>query len=305
MKNRKESLYVHIAATAAIMILLTAVWKSRRTSGPIRTELENFIGTTVTLPGDSSAHSAYATLVVYYDTATCATCLLGRIGEWNGLLAATDSFRSFRPLFIFSPKRDDADNYRRELGHAALRYDVYSDYDGTFHSSNPSLPDSRTLNIFLLDAENKVVLAGNPLHNGILWDLYLDYIAELCSNGGRFSAGFAGRMAQRTSERNDPGNGLTVAVPVSELGDVSIGQEISAAFVLKNASGSGISFEHILTDCDCVTAGVSPASLEPGQSGIVTVRFTPDNEGRFEKYIFVRTDRSEEETVLTIKGRAI
>jgi hypothetical protein len=45
--------------------------------------------------------------------------------------------------------------------------------DGSFERLNPHLPANEQFHTFLLNEENKVVLAGSPVHNEKLKKLYL------------------------------------------------------------------------------------------------------------------------------------
>lgn len=46
-----------------------------------------------------------------------------------------------------------------------LRSEAYVDTIGAFTEANPDFPEDERLHVFLLNKENRVVLAGNPVEN--------------------------------------------------------------------------------------------------------------------------------------------
>lgn len=58
---------------------------------------------------------------------------------------------------------------------------VYIDTLGIFQKNNPHLPKNPRLHTFLLDANNHVILVGNPLYNTKIKEMYDRVIHEKLS----------------------------------------------------------------------------------------------------------------------------
>lgn len=177
---------------AAVLLLNLAVTVNYLVGNPRSKEskaLKSLIGRSIVLP-DSINADEMAVMVVWYDSATCATCFMNRIGEWVGLLEECDSIDGFKPIFIFSPLQQDSIKYEHARMKAGLPYPVISDYKRRFTVDNPGIPAETTLHTFLLDGQRKIVLAGNPQGHQKLWELYLKYIKALTTNNGRLPDDF-------------------------------------------------------------------------------------------------------------------
>lgn len=268
--------------------------------------LNRFLGSQICFPKDTPLPSdrQSATMVVYYNYATCATCMMKRISEWTELLDGIDSIHGFTPLFIFEPAADKRDEYLRELEHSALPYPVLSDFSREFHKTNMKIPSDTRYHIFLLDGNNNVVLAGNPMHNTTLWELYRMYVSELCANNGLLTEEFAGKAAKYAAERGNPANGLFFETTSIDAGIVGRDSALTVTFTAYNSTGSGIEIERILTDCDCTVASASSMLVAPHGRSIITTRMVIEDSGQFEHHIFVKTRNSGQETHLIVTGTA-
>lgn len=61
---------------------------------------------------------------------------------------------------------------------------VLWDSTGTFIRTNPVVPQDENYHTFLLDRDNRVVLAGSPAGNPRMWDLYRKTIVRMIENNG-------------------------------------------------------------------------------------------------------------------------
>ncbi len=269
-------------------------------------QLAALIGTRFIPPAGSDIDSSgLTTMVIYFDSATCATCQLKQIWEWNSLLAEADTCHGFSPLFIMEPRRSDSLLYVEELGKAEILYPLVTDFNREFIRDNPLLSCAREYHVFLTDREGKIVLAGNPLHNRLLWEIYLKYIDELVCSGGYLSEEFYDEIATFISRRNHPENGLLIDCLKANIGDISTNTTATVTFSGHNISDKTIIINQILTDCECVTCTSSAFEIGPGAQCVFTVTFTPDTKGTVYHNVWINTSESEEETCLTISGRCI
>lgn len=124
-------------------------------------------------------------LLVWYDSLSCATCEVGKMIEWNAIIKYAASFGSwFNILFLFTPQKQDVFRVKIALRTHELDYPLFIDQNASFVKLNPQLPKNRQLHTFLLDKNNKVVMAGNPLYNPALWRLYISAIQKMIANDG-------------------------------------------------------------------------------------------------------------------------
>lgn len=273
--------------------------------------LSQFIGTEINIPeGVADNGHKSARMIVFSDTATCATCMLKRIAEWKEIFpeSLTDTSKTegrFEMLFIFEPRTEDSARYVQELERAQLPYKVFSDFNGEFRRVNPGLTDDRRLHTFLLDGQGRVVLAGNPRENIVLREVYQKYIEFLTVNNGILSNAFAEEVEEYIRQRSKPANGLFVENRSIEIGDVAYGSEQTVTFVIFNITESEIEIESLITDCDCMEASALPTIIKPGRRSIITVSFTADSRGRIFRDLFVKVRGYEQETQLTVTGNSI
>lgn len=105
-------------------------------------------------------------LVVYSDSSDCSSCMLEKIHVWDSLLLKTAEYdKQFRVFFIFSPATVQKHDIEFLLKTRHFHYPVFLDISGKFPQYNPHIPENEILHTFLLDEDNKIILAGNPLLN--------------------------------------------------------------------------------------------------------------------------------------------
>ena len=107
--------------------------------------------------------------------------------EWKEILSFADSIaHRFRVVFLFTPKESELPAVKTALQTFGIDYPVFLTDHVEFIKLNPSLPEhDPRMHTFLLDADNKVLLAGNPVNNEKLWELYKPVINKLMNNNGR------------------------------------------------------------------------------------------------------------------------
>jgi hypothetical protein len=133
--------------------------------------------------------SGRAKMVVWYDSARCASCAISKMYLWADILTyAAQIERKFGVVFLFTPKPDDLHAVRIALMSYKIDYPVFLADQTEFVKLNACLPQDDRMHTFLLDADNKVLLVGNPLRNDKLWKLYEATIRKLLINNGRLSA---------------------------------------------------------------------------------------------------------------------
>lgn len=105
-------------------------------------------------------------LIVYSDSSDCSSCMLEKIHVWDSLLLKTVEYdQQFEVFFIFSPAKSQRHDVEFVLKYHHFHYPVFLDISGKFLQCNPHIPENKVFHTFLLDKDNKVIMAGNPLFN--------------------------------------------------------------------------------------------------------------------------------------------
>ena len=301
-----EKIKLAYPAIAVFLVILMYPVISRNSRKKYESDLSSVIGCRMLLPPEMDRDNSHsATLVIYYDTITCISCMMNRLGEWNELFSELKDSHGFTPLFIFEPSIQDSAEYRQKLDHAKLTYQVFSDYHRTFRRSNPDIADNSSLKTFLLDRQHRVVFAGNPLHNMVLWEVLQMYISVLLENDGTLPDRFPEKVHDYIATRTRPQNGLLFDTFQTDVGNVRNGSTQTVTFTALNTTKSAVEIAGILTDCDCVQADASTYSITPGRTCIITVSFAPEDIGHFEHHVFIQTAGCSDETHLIITGNSI
>ncbi len=77
---------------------------------------------------------------------------------------------------------------------------------------------------------------------------------------------------------------------------------LDVAFAFRNGSSRPVTLRSIQSNCDCLQVGASKTTLSPGESGVVTARFTVgDRIGLYERTITVVSDDTAEPKRLLVR----
>lgn len=173
------------------MILLCIVFFIISCHGrSVKRQLENFIGTKIIFPEnlqgtirgrDTLLQGGHALMkmVIWYDSIGCSSCQVKQIHEGENVTYANSLKNILDVVFIFSPRIKDINSVYVALHTSDFRFPVYIDYTNSFQEKNPGIPSDERMHTFLVDEKNKVILAGNPVYNEKLWELYKENILSL------------------------------------------------------------------------------------------------------------------------------
>ncbi len=126
-----------------------------------------------------------AKLIIYTDSLDCSSCRITHLYEYEEILDYCDGIGDgLLPIFIFSPPQLKIKEVMQALEIAQFNYPVFIDSQSFFKASNDHLPQDNRFHTFLLDKNSNVVLAGDPIYNLPLWELYKQTISQLIKNGG-------------------------------------------------------------------------------------------------------------------------
>jgi hypothetical protein len=110
-------------------------------------------------------------ILLYSDSTGCTNCKL-RLAVWRDYIDKIGDKVDF--LFWFNPK--DEEELSTSFKINRFKYPVYMDKDDKLNKLN-RFPTNPMYQCFLLDKDNKVILAGNPVYNTNLWELYKNIVS--------------------------------------------------------------------------------------------------------------------------------
>lgn len=233
---------------------------------------------------DTVAIDVYAPthkVLVYVDSTGCTSCRL-QLHEWKKFIAEVDSATGGRVPFLFflSPKSVKEARYitRRD----DFTYPICVDMQNRLDSLN-RFPEQDMFHTFLLDGDNRVAVIGNPIHNRAVRDLYMKTLT--------------GRETEKSAY-------TVVEVPVNslELGTLSVGEEKTVSFTLRNKGDRPLIILDVVTSCGCTAAKFEKAPIKSGKETAITVTYTAEEVGMFNKSITVYANTDDSPIKLRIKG---
>lgn len=119
-------------------------------------------------------------LVIYSDSTICSTCRMKNMHLWDGLLEESEIYgKSLDFYFIFTPAQKDLRSLELVMRTYSPNCPIYIDTMGIFGHKNPHIPKNAVFHTFLLDKDNKAVLAGDPLEHPEMRALYHQAIQQL------------------------------------------------------------------------------------------------------------------------------
>lgn len=233
---------------------------------------------------DTVAMDMYAPahkVLVYVDSTGCTSCRL-QLHEWKKFIAEVDSATGGRVPFLFflSPKSVKEARYitRRD----DFTYPICVDMQNWLDSLN-HFPEEEMFHTFLLDSDNRVAVIGNPIHNRSVRDLY---------------------MKTLTGQETKKSAHTIVEVPVNslELGTLSVGEEKTVSFTLRNKGDRPLIILDVVTSCGCTAAKFEKEPVKPDKETAITVTYTAEEAGLFNKSITVYANTGDSPIRLRIKG---
>ena len=115
-------------------------------------------------------------ILVYVDSAGCTSCRL-QLHKWKEFIAEVDTagHSSVQFLFYLTPKNVKEARYITRRDDFTYPMCIYPENKINAHNH---FPTEDMFHTFLLDADNKVQVIGNPIHNSAVRELYLKTICQ-------------------------------------------------------------------------------------------------------------------------------
>lgn len=123
---------------------------------------------------------AKAKILVYINSTGCSPCKM-ELAAWSLRLQEIDTMRH-KPALLYVINTNNFRELDLGLKYQGFDYPVFYDVDRQMERLNEKLSGS-TVNTFLLDRDNRVVLIGSPAHKDKLWELYKEQVERLFSPG--------------------------------------------------------------------------------------------------------------------------
>jgi hypothetical protein len=117
-------------------------------------------------------------LVVYYSAQDCVPCKLKELGGWSSAarkISAAAGEEGLPIVFILAARPDDAE-IEEVLLRQSLRYPLLFDTADEFARNN-ILPENELYHTFLIDNTGRIALAGSPIYNPQLLEVYCRMVA--------------------------------------------------------------------------------------------------------------------------------
>ena len=150
-------------------------------------------------------------------------------------------------------------------------------------------PSNLMFQTFLLNAENRVVAIGNPVHNNNIKQLYLNIISNRITD------------KQKTIEQTD----LRVDKNILNMGQFDWLQEQQGCFILKNIGRNRLVINDVITSCGCVSVDYNKSPIEIGGEFRLTVKYKAEYPEYINKSILLYCNVKDAPIKLKIKGDAI
>lgn len=207
-------------------------------------------------------------VLLYIDSAGCTSCRL-KLPEWRQLIAEADSLFPGQMDFLifYQPKNSDVKELRFLLNQYHFRYPVFMDVENTLDRTN-HFPSDLSLQCFLLDKDNKVVLIGNPAANPQIWELYKQQISGVKQQSNPLTTVQANPVRQ-------------------ELSGMQMGETYSCVFEIENTGDYPFVILGIHSSCGCTVPTWAREPVAPGGKTAIQVEVKPESTGFFNKTIDV------------------
>lgn len=221
-------------------------------------------------------------ILTYVDSVGCMSCKL-QLMNWSKLIAEVDSMTdSSIPVvfYINAPSKKELNYITRRDGFMhPVCYDEQDEINKLNH-----FPQDMTFQTFLLDADNKVVVIGNPVHNYRVKELYLNIIQDKV----------------KVDIEDLPA--ITLESTEIDFGRFRMNQIQTHTIKIINTGKGALVIQGITTSCGCTEVEYSKEPISSGQFSELTVHYTPDETGFFNKTISVYTNAAEAPVIIRVKG---
>lgn len=221
-------------------------------------------------------------ILVYIDSVGCSSCKL-QLPEWKKFITQLDSItdKDIQFIFILHPKEIREVKIQAKLN--KFNYPLYFDKNNDFDKLN-KFPTDISLQTFLLDKNNKVILLGNPIQNPKMKELYINKILN----------------KKNEIEKTD------ISVNKTEINLGSFNWEIPQETIvqIKNIGKNQLTILDIASSCGCTVPEYDLKSVPPGGIINLKITFTAERPEYFERNVIIHCNIKDSPIEIIIKGDA-
>ena len=221
-------------------------------------------------------------VVTYVDTIGCTSCKL-QLHLWKALIEEVDSLTGGSVPFVFHFHPKDKKELQFLFRRDKFDYPVCLDEHDELNRLN-AFPSDMTFQTFLLDAENKVKIIGNPILNPNVKDLYIK------------------QLTGKSLPSESPTTEVTVSEPEHHFGTFPKDEIQEHTFLLTNWGDAPLFINHVATSCGCTRVEYDKHPVPPSGTAEIKVTYEADNTGYFKKAITVHCNTEKSPLILKICG---
>lgn len=231
------------------------------------------------LPNDTS----YFKIFIYMDSIGCSSCKLNFIG-WKKFINQIDTLTNKKIQFIFALQPKDIREIKIHAKLNQFEYPLYFDKNHDFDKLN-KFPSDISLQVFLLDQNNKVLLLGNPIMNPNIKELYINYILN----------------KQNTESVNTE---IEINKTNINLGEFNWKERQEILVQIKNIGENQLKILDIISSCDCTVPEYDSQSALPGEIKNLKITFTAERPEYFERNVIIYCNTNKSPVEVKIRGNA-
>lgn len=205
-------------------------------------------------------------IIVFVDSVGCISCKL-QLPKWKNLINEVDSLSDTAIPFLFFFQTKDVSELKYVFKREDFSLPVCIDTEDKFYKLN-RFPDNMMFQTFLVDADNRVRVIGNPIHNLSVKELYLKKLVGIEAISQHVT------MIQADSAEY-------------HYGVVGENMMVSRKIILKNTGKEVFHIKGITTSCDCMTAEYDWDEIPPGGKATMTVGYKAEEPGDFWRTITI------------------
>lgn len=131
------------------------------------------------IPISGCNDSAQFRYVVYFDSAQCSPCQLGKLGIWRSIIKNTKKIGiDMDFLFIFHPKVSQRIEFEETYYSRKTYLRVYMDTTGIMERYNPLISQSTHLHAFVLNDSNHIEVIGDASKSEMVERKYYEFLRK-------------------------------------------------------------------------------------------------------------------------------
>ena len=258
---------------------LVSEWQGKRIQFPENLTFTRYLTDTTDFQIPQSEYK----VLIYVDSMGCTSCKL-QLHKWKELIEYTDSVTQGKVPFLFFMHPKDKLEIQYLLRGNEFDLPVCIDLKNKLDKLNHFKTDT-TLQVFLLDNNNKVIVTGNPINDTKTKELYLKQITG----------------------KDNPNKNIPKTTAETDQTEINFGtfdksETKETTIEVKNTGESPLVIVDISTTCGCTAATYDKRPAKPGESLRVGIKMTPKDTGFFNETVTIKCN-SIESIKIKIRGQ--